>query len=63
MHRVLVAELKNITHWPKHVLLRYEWMTENDVDLDRGLYVLFAAGKPPGLRKQPRVQRLWPSHS
>lgn len=44
LHPLLATELKNVTHWPKHVLLRYEWITENDVDLDRGLYVLFAIG-------------------
>ncbi|KAG2430751.1 hypothetical protein HYH02_013590 [Chlamydomonas schloesseri] len=43
-HPVLVAELHNVTHWPKHVLVHYRFDTRNDVDLDRGLYVLFPVG-------------------
>ncbi|KAG2496464.1 hypothetical protein HYH03_005291 [Edaphochlamys debaryana] len=43
-HPVLVEELHNVTHWPKHVLVHYTFDTHNDVDLDRGLYVLFPAG-------------------
>jgi hypothetical protein len=44
-HASLVSEFRNETHWPKHLLVRYHYKTENDVDLDRGLYVLFAAGR------------------
>ncbi|MEW5302798.1 MAG: hypothetical protein WDW36_005545 [Sanguina aurantia] len=43
-HEVLVAEFRNASHWPKHVLVHYSFDTRNDVDLDRGLYVLFAIG-------------------
>ncbi|PNW88892.1 hypothetical protein CHLRE_01g049450v5 [Chlamydomonas reinhardtii] len=43
-HPVLVSELHNVTHWPKHVLVHYRFDTRNDVDLDRGLYVLFPIG-------------------
>ena len=47
-HPNLVLEFKagsrNFTSWPKHLLVRYQWQTENDVDLDRGLYLLFAIG-------------------
>uniref|UniRef100_A0A7S0X0S9 Transmembrane 9 superfamily member n=1 Tax=Chlamydomonas leiostraca TaxID=1034604 RepID=A0A7S0X0S9_9CHLO len=42
-HAHLVEEWRNASEWPKHLLVRYEWVTENDVDLDRGLYVLFGA--------------------
>lgn len=47
-HPHAVAEFRNATHWPKHLLVRYSWDTHNDVDLDRGLYVLFGAGGPWG---------------
>ncbi|KXZ55020.1 hypothetical protein GPECTOR_3g182 [Gonium pectorale] len=40
-HPVLVAEMRNVSHWPKHVLVHYSFDTRNDVDLDRGLYLLF----------------------
>jgi hypothetical protein len=43
-HRQLVEEFWNRTHWPKHVLVYYHFETENDVDFDRGLYVLLAFG-------------------
>eukprot|EP00798_Chlamydomonas_sp_ICE-L_P006710 gene6710-3380_t len=39
-HAQLVNEFKNTTHWPKHLLVRYRFNTQNDVDLDRGLYLL-----------------------
>ena len=44
-HQAMIAEFKNASHWPKHLLVRYRFKTENDVDLDRGLYVLFIAGR------------------
>lgn len=47
-HPVLVAELRNVTHWPKHVLVHYQFDTRNEVDLDRGLYLLFPAGEGVG---------------
>ncbi len=40
-HPVLVSELRNLTHWPKHVLVHYTFHTHNDVDFDRGLMLLF----------------------
>ncbi|GIL55624.1 hypothetical protein Vafri_11157 [Volvox africanus] len=42
-HPILVEELRNVSHWPKHVLVHYRFDTRNDVDLDRGLYLLFPA--------------------
>ncbi|GFH18186.1 COX2_CUA domain-containing protein, partial [Haematococcus lacustris] len=42
-HMQLVQEFKNASHWPKHLLVRYHFETHNEVDLNRGLAVLFIA--------------------
>jgi len=44
MHVNLVEEYRNISAWPKHLLIKYRFHTRNDVDLDRGLYMLFIVG-------------------
>lgn len=43
-HAGLVAEFANATHWPKHLLVHYRWQVQHEVDEDRGLTLLFAAG-------------------
>eukprot|EP00887_Chlorella_sp_A99_P006341 scaffold3.g6341.t1 len=43
-HWQLVEEFRNATHWPKHLLVSYTWTARHDVDAQRGLLVLFAAG-------------------
>ncbi|KAJ9523454.1 hypothetical protein QJQ45_005347 [Haematococcus lacustris] len=43
-HMQLVQEFRNASHWPKHLLVRYHFETHNEVDLNRGLAVLFIAG-------------------
>lgn len=64
-HPVLVSELHNVTHWPKHVLVHYRFDTRNDVDLDRGLYVLFPIGEwtesLSAARLRRPVARTWSS--
>jgi len=37
-------------HWPKPLLVRYVFHTRNDVDLERGLWVLLSAGEGAGAR-------------
>lgn len=43
-HRSLVNDFLNTTHWPKNLLVYYHWQTAHQIDTDRGLLVLFAAG-------------------
>lgn len=38
-------DFHNVTHWPKHVLVRYHFNKESDIDFDKGLYVLLICGK------------------
>lgn len=44
MHKALVEEWRNES-WPKHLLIKYEFKSELEVDLDRGLYVVMAMGE------------------
>lgn len=44
IHPGLVEEYKNRSHWPKHVLVKYEWESYDDVDAERGLLVLLYGG-------------------
>ncbi|KAE8718269.1 putative NT domain of poly(A) polymerase and terminal uridylyl transferase-containing protein [Hibiscus syriacus] len=32
-------------HWPKHVLVRYTWEEQSEIDVTSGFYVLFGSGK------------------
>ncbi|KAJ6708434.1 ATP-DEPENDENT HELICASE/DEOXYRIBONUCLEASE SUBUNIT B [Salix viminalis] len=31
-------------HWPKHVLIRYTWKEQSEIDVSSGFYVLFGSG-------------------
>ncbi|XWS09497.1 hypothetical protein CRYUN_Cryun40dG0089600 [Craigia yunnanensis] len=31
-------------HWPKHVLVRYTWEEQSDIDVTSGFYILFGSG-------------------
>ena len=44
MHRSVVEEFGNESHWPKHVLVRYQWTEEVEVDATAGAYVLLGFG-------------------
>ncbi|KAG1680941.1 hypothetical protein FOA52_009900 [Chlamydomonas sp. UWO 241] len=43
-HKALVDEWLNASAWPKHLLIKYHFISEREVDLDQGLYVLMAIG-------------------
>ncbi|KAF8072793.1 COV1 [Scenedesmus sp. PABB004] len=43
-HSALFDAYKNTSAWPKHVLLRYHFTDEGDVDFNAGLYVVLTAG-------------------
>jgi hypothetical protein len=38
-------EFHNSTHWPKHVLVRYQFNVDEDIDLDGGLYAILTISK------------------
>mmetsp|Transcript_37872 Transcript_37872/g.96963 ORF Transcript_37872/g.96963 Transcript_37872/m.96963 type:complete len:238 (-) Transcript_37872:70-783(-) len=42
-HKQLIEEFGDINTWPKHLLIQYKWTTINEIDVDRGLYVLFGS--------------------
>jgi hypothetical protein len=44
MHAELVAEFRNASAWPKHVLVHYRWRESSRVDLENGLYALLLLG-------------------
>ena len=44
-HRSLVEEYADETRWPKHLLVHYRWTVQHEVDVEHGLYMLFAAGR------------------
>lgn len=44
-HATLYEDYKNVTHWPKHVMVHYHWLDEGDIDFNRGLYVLMITGQ------------------
>eukprot|EP00891_Asterochloris_glomerata_P007610 jgi/Astpho2/7610/e_gw1.00115.120.1_t len=43
-HALLVEEFRNSTHWPKHLLVRYQWVNVSPVEALKGLYVVSGAG-------------------
>lgn len=43
-YRQLITEFRNASYWPKHIIVHYHFKADNDVDLDRGLYVLLIVG-------------------
>lgn len=43
-HPSVSSHYHNMTHWPKHLLLRYTWKEQAEVDVPAGLFVLFGTG-------------------
>ncbi|GBF98857.1 hypothetical protein Rsub_11461 [Raphidocelis subcapitata] len=43
-HADLYAAFTNASHWPKHVLVHYEWRAAPEAAADAGLFVMLAAG-------------------
>ena len=44
LHSDLIAEFRNDSHWPKHVLVHYHWRDSSDLDEVLGLYLLLGVG-------------------
>ncbi|GAB4821900.1 hypothetical protein N2152v2_008946 [Parachlorella kessleri] len=61
-HAELVAEFANSTHWPKHLLVYYRWQVQHEVDQERGLTLLFAAGVVSSLLLGLNVVRSYKKH-
>jgi hypothetical protein len=48
-HEQAVHQFQNTSSWPKHLLVFYHFENQNEVDLDRGLAVIFVIGGWVGL--------------
>jgi hypothetical protein len=46
-HGYIFDMFNNASHWPKEVVVSYKYEVENDEDISRGLYLLYALGTPP----------------
>ncbi|XP_059641139.1 uncharacterized protein LOC132283233 [Cornus florida] len=44
IHQDISKHFWDPQHWPKHVLVRYTWEEQSDIDVASGFYVLFGSG-------------------
>ncbi|XP_034695039.1 uncharacterized protein LOC117921290 [Vitis riparia] len=44
IHPNIRTQFWNPEHWPKHVLVRYTWEEQSEIDVTSGFYVLFGSG-------------------
>ncbi|XP_077216733.1 ATP-dependent helicase/deoxyribonuclease subunit B [Tasmannia lanceolata] len=44
IHQDLRKHFWDPEHWPKHVLVRYTWEEQSEIDVSSGFYVLFGSG-------------------
>ncbi|XP_052175305.1 uncharacterized protein LOC127790072 [Diospyros lotus] len=44
MHSDIRKQFWDPQHWPKHVLVRYTWKEQSEIDVASGFYVLFGSG-------------------
>ncbi|KAF8397122.1 hypothetical protein HHK36_016029 [Tetracentron sinense] len=44
IHRDIGKTFWDHEHWPKHVLVRYTWEEQSEIDVAAGFYVLFGSG-------------------
>ncbi|CAM8887018.1 unnamed protein product [Rhodiola kirilowii] len=44
VHPDISKQFWNAEHWPKHVLVRYTWEEQSEIDVATGFYVLFGSG-------------------
>lgn len=40
----LLDEYRNATYWPKRIILRYDWESLDEVDVERGILVMLICG-------------------
>ncbi|KAA0044220.1 hypothetical protein IC582_009686 [Cucumis melo] len=43
-HPHITKQFWDQQHWPKHILVRYTWEEQSEIDVTSGLYVLFGSG-------------------
>uniref|UniRef100_A0A7N0V1R1 Uncharacterized protein n=1 Tax=Kalanchoe fedtschenkoi TaxID=63787 RepID=A0A7N0V1R1_KALFE len=44
VHPDISKQFWDAEHWPKHVLVRYTWEEQSEIDVATGFYVLFGSG-------------------
>jgi hypothetical protein len=44
-HSYIFDMFNNASHWPKQVIVSYKYEVENEEDISRGLYLLYALGR------------------
>ncbi|RXH81982.1 hypothetical protein DVH24_036323 [Malus domestica] len=44
IHPDIRKQFWDAQHWPKHVLVRYTWEEQSEIDVTSGFYVLFGSG-------------------
>ncbi|XP_062094712.1 uncharacterized protein LOC133800700 [Humulus lupulus] len=44
VHPDIRQQFWDAQHWPKHVLVRYTWEEQSEIDVTSGFYVLFGSG-------------------
>ncbi|KAJ6803881.1 uncharacterized protein M6B38_187975 [Iris pallida] len=44
VHKDIQKNFWDVEHWPKHVLVRYTWEEQSEIDVSGGFYVLFGSG-------------------
>lgn len=44
LHPDIKKQFWDAQHWPKHVLARYTWKEQSEIDVASGFYVLFGSG-------------------
>ena len=49
-HALLVEEFQNSTHWPTHLLVRYQGVNASPVEALKGLYMVSGAGEEHSLQ-------------
>lgn len=44
IHPNIKTQFWDVNSWPKHVLVRYSWEEQSEIDVTSGFYVLFGSG-------------------
>ncbi|XP_054784366.1 uncharacterized protein LOC129291169 [Prosopis cineraria] len=44
MHPEIRKQFWDSQHWPKHILVRYTWKEQSEIDVTSGFFVLFGSG-------------------
>ncbi|TXG58957.1 hypothetical protein EZV62_016786 [Acer yangbiense] len=58
IHPNIRQQFWDAQHWPKHILVRYTWEEQSEIDVSTGFYFLFGSGRFYSLRKLDLVMML-----